>query len=413
MAAGWKAGIVRTARGTPEHIGANAGWILTHDPAWRGVLAYNSFTEGVIFRIEPGVEGWLPAGGCKGRSWQDTDTTQLSHWLSRVHGVHLRPGDLNPVVDAIARRKAFHPVQKDLQSLVWDGTPRLDTFLIRLCGAEDTPLTRAISSKFLISAVARVFEPGCQADYVLVLEGKQGIGKSTLARVLAGSPDRYLGTMQDMGTEGAKALRGKHIVELPELDNVTRASITRMRAYITTTQDTYRDSYGYRARDFLRQCVFIGTVNPPYEYFQDVERRFWPVRLLHVMVTALRGERDQLWAEAYARYRGVDGAPGEAWHLEDKHLQKAARVVQKERRQADPWEEVILHLAGRYHSKNRVGITFDEAYRELGIENFSKSRATEARLKSVFSRLGWSLARTRRVGVRTRLFMPPEKAQNP
>jgi len=190
----------------------------------------------------------------------------------------------------------------------------------------------------MISAVARVFKPGCKADHALILEGPQGALKSTAAATLALEPAWFADEIADLGTkDSAQDLRGKWIIELGELSAMRRGEVERVKAFLSRREDHYRPSYGPRSQDFPRQCVFIGTTNAD-TYLADETggRRFWPVKVGAIKIDALSRDREQLWAEAVVAYR-----QGERWWLE-REVEDAAREEQEERRIDDPWEQHVL-----------------------------------------------------------------------
>jgi putative DNA primase/helicase len=201
---------------------------------------------------------------------------------------------------------------------------------------------RSVGSKWLIAAVARIYRPGCKADYVIIFEGPQGIGKSTCCRILAGD-GWFADEIADLGTkDSAQDLRGKWIVELAEVAALRRGEIERVKAFVSRNVDHYRPSYGRRSMDFPRQCVFAGTTNADaYLADETGNRRFWPVKVTGLQLDALVRDRDQLWAEAVSRFRA-----GESWWL-DQEVEAFAAEEQEQRRQGDPWEEPILDWLGR------------------------------------------------------------------
>lgn len=177
---------------------------------------------------------------------------------------------------------------------------------------------------------------------MIILEGPQGVGKSTCLRILAGD-EWFADEISDLGTkDSAQDLRGKWIVELAEVAALKRAALERMKAFISRNVDHYRPSYGRRSIDFPRQCVFAGTTNADaYLADETGNRRFWPVKVSGLQLEALARDRDQLWAEAVARFKA-----GEAWWL-DREVEALAAEEQEQRRQGDPWEGPILEWLGR------------------------------------------------------------------
>lgn len=235
-----------------------------------------------------------------------------------------------------AKDNAIHPIRDYLEALSWDGTPRLDTLLTDYLGAEDSPYTRAVTRKTFTAAVARIFEPGCKFDYVLVLAGPQGRGKSTLVAKM--SRGWYTDSLAGIGTKEAyEGLQGYWLVELGELAAMRKLEIETIKNFISKQVDSFRAAYGRRVEDHPRQCIFIGTTNSTAFLRDDTgNRRFWPVRL---------GERppektvwndltapviDQLWAEAVMQYRA-----GEPLVLPPE-LAASAQEQQREFTEDDP-----------------------------------------------------------------------------
>lgn len=244
-------------------------------------------------------------------------------------------------VQTVAREHSFHPVKDYLNGLEWDGQPRIHRWLTTYLGAEPTPFAGAVGSRWLISAVARIFRPGCQADYTLLLEGAQGIKKSTSLRVLA-SDAWFADHISDLGSKDSRIeLHGKWILEMSEMDRVRRGELERVKAFLTARSDHFRVPYGRRAEDVPRTCVFAGSVNDETPFTDETgNRRFWPVRCGAINIEVLTGDRDQLWAEAYQRYRG--GAP---WWLDSDELSELAKAEQEERYDLDIWHDAVLAWA--------------------------------------------------------------------
>jgi hypothetical protein len=223
-----------------------------------------------------------------------------------------------------------------LKGLQWDGVERLDRWLSTYLGSDDTEYSRAVGSRWLISAVARIFRPGAKADCCLILEGAQGIRKSTALRTLAG--EYFTDELADLGSkDAAMQTRGVWIIELSELDGLSNSDVARIKAFMSRTTDRFRPPYGMRLMESPRQCVFAGTVNQS-AYLRDETggRRFWPVAGGRIDIEALARDRDQLWAETKGRFDA-----GAVWWLETNELAQMASNQQMERYEGDPWEEVI------------------------------------------------------------------------
>jgi putative DNA primase/helicase len=232
-----------------------------------------------------------------------------------------------------------HPVRDYLGALAWDGVARIETWACRYLGAEDTAFNRNVGALWLISAVARIFRPGVKAD-MLVLEGPQGARKSTALKILAGE-NWFTDELPDLGSkDAAMHMQGVWIIEIAELDAIGKAEVSRIKAFLTRTTDRFRPPYGRYTIEVPRQCVFAGTVNPD-TYLRDEtgnNRRFWPVRCVTIDIDALARDRDQLWAEAVARFRA-----DAIWWLDTPEVVAAASAEQDKRYQADVWGDLIDH----------------------------------------------------------------------
>ena len=297
--------------------------ILTNDPDFRN-FAYND----MFHRVEViGEVPWdRPAGN---RFWRDADTAQLKVLLDTRY-VAFSDRVLDACFTKVVEDRRFHPVRDYLNALPpWDGTKRIEFLFQRCFQAEDTPYTRAVARKVFTAAVARIMTPGIKFDGFLVLDGEQGIGKSSLFRELAG-PEFYAETLSltDMADKSAaEKLQGYWVVEIGELAGMRKADIEKVKAFLTTTDDTYRPSYGHVVESHPRQCIIIGTVNGVRGYLRDItgNRRYWIVKCRQKEpvknFSFSKEERDQIWAEAL-HFRNK----GEWLDLEKDLLEEANRI---------------------------------------------------------------------------------------
>lgn len=381
--------------GRPRSTLANAISVLGAHPAWEGVLARDLFaSETRKLLPAPTRPGDEPAEPGPGR-WTDTDSARTAAWLSSVADLDVGTVIVDQAVEAVAERAAFHPVREYLRDLQWDGEPRIGTWLSVHFGAEPTRYAEAIGARWLISAVARVMEPGVQADCMLILEGRQGSGKSTGVAALCPDAAWFHGTALDLGSKDAfQALRSKWLVEWQELDAMRGREATRVKAFVSASSDYYRASYARRALDYPRQCVFFGTTNEDV-YLQDHtgNRRFWPVRTSGADVDrdAIRAVRDQLWAEAVEWY-----ADGKAWHVDTAELRALCAAEQADREVRDPW---VGYARSWALARRDRGITTEELLREgLEINSTHVNRAFETRAGQVLRALGFTDVRQVREG---------------
>lgn len=323
--------------GKPErpyaHL-ANCRIALKYAPEWQGVLFWNTFKQ----RIETGKK--TPWGKPPGKTWEDHDNRMTADWLQHKD-IHVNTFMAAEAVDTIAHDNDRDPLVDWVTGLQWDGIPRLDDWLPYFFGANDTPYVRNTGRKWLISAVARAVQPGCKADHCLILEGAQGIRKSSGLRVLAGGEDFFIDSLgKDLDSkESAILCSGAWIVEFAELEAVMSLSARTevVKAFLTRTEDRYRPPYGKQPVAFPRRCVFAGTTNDN-QYLHDItgNRRFWPVKCGDfVRIKQLELQREQLWAEAHMAYHN-----GEQWWL-DYDDEKVAMKQQADRLEVDTWHDVI------------------------------------------------------------------------
>lgn len=242
--------------------------------------------------------------------WNDSDFASLKVYLNKGYGVY-SPTKTKDALLAVASERAYHPVKEYLDGLpVWDGVKRVDTLLTEYLGAEDSEYTRAVIRKTLAAAVARIYQPGAKFDSVLILNGPQGIGKSTLFAKLAGAWFSDSLTLTDMRDKsGPEKLQGYWILELGELAGMKKTDVETVKSFLSRVDDKYRASYGLNVESHPRQCVIVGSTNTESGFLRDItgNRRFWPVRVNGQSVKKpwqiTAEEVTQIWAEAVAVYK--------------------------------------------------------------------------------------------------------------
>lgn len=331
----WREELLLNEDKEPRPVLANAITALRSAPQWDGVLWHDAFATATVARKPP---PWIqnPPTPWPDTAWSDRDDALVADWLQHQE-IMVPMSVAGQAVEVVSRDRQFHPVREFLDGLAWDGTPRLETWLLTYLGAEDTPYHRAVGARWLISAVARIYVPGCKADCALILEGPQGIRKSSALMALA--QPWFTDRLSDLGSkDAAMETRGVWIIEIAELDTMGRAEVSTIKAFMSRTQDRFRPPYGKRLVDLARQCVFAGSVNPEGGYLKDPTggRRFWPVVCGTIDIATLERDRDQLWAEARDRFRR-----NEPWWLETQDLDALATEEQAERYQGDAWDEPI------------------------------------------------------------------------
>jgi len=323
-------------RGSDESRKASYGEIaadLFDHVDWAGVFTFDTFRDLIVATNPP-----MPMDAETASGLSDNDVQLVRAWLE-YHGKKCNTLDIGAAIEAVARQRSFNPVQDRLRGLVWDNVPRLDRVLPEYFQTADGLYERAIGPRWFISLVARAMEPGCQSDCTLVLESKQGRGKTSAFRALMCDPDWYAESSCGVDSKDfLENLRGVWLMGFDELDSLSRGSLTKVKTTLTRRSDKYRKSYGRRSTHFPRACGFCGSTNAS-QYLNDPTgaRRFWPVKMLReINVSRIEADRDQIWAEAFARYRA-----GEPWHVDTPELLALCETEQEERYEIDGWEEKI------------------------------------------------------------------------
>lgn len=378
--AGWLAEC-QYEHGKPINNLANVLIALRFDPALCDVVALDEMLQRP-FLMKP-LPGDANPGQFVPRPLTDQDVTRLQEIIQRAGLKNVGKDVLHNAVDLRANECKFHPVLDYLNNIKWDGTERLSSWLHVYLGAEQTPYTEGIGAMFLTSMVARVFEPGCKADYMLVLEGPQGARKSTACGILGGK--WFSDNLPDVtgGKDVSQHLAGKWLIEIAEMSAMSKAETAHLKAFVTRTVEKYRPPYGRKEVSQPRQCVFIGTTNNS-TYLRDETggRRFWPVKAGQIDVEALKNDRDQLLAEAVKRYH-----EGEKWHPDAKFEMEHIYPEQDARFEIDAWEEPIRdYLEVFKPAKVYLRDLFEKA---MHIELTSRDRAKSLRIAAILQRLDW------------------------
>ena len=370
-----------TEKGEPKRTYRNARAAIV---ALGVVCSYDEFHDRMLVGGHP-IQQW--AG-------ELTDAVNVVLRQAIIDRFELDPGKDNiaDAATALCLENCFDPVLDYLDGLDWDGKPRLGTWVINYLGAADTPLNRAMGKLALVAGVRRVRQPGCKFDHILTLEGIEGTMKTTSIVILAGAEnfsDQTILTASDK--EQQELVRGVWMFEIADLAGMKRAEVEKIKAFATRTHDRARPAYGRRRVDAPRRCIFFGSTNED-EYLQSQtgNRRIWPLKTGvtgPIDIEGLRRDRDQLWAEA-----AEVEARGEPLVL-PKELLNEAKTVQDERRQSDPWDDILADVKGVLYPTDQGGeeewIKAQELLFTLSITTDRATTDVYKRLKRVMQRLGW------------------------
>jgi len=393
-ASNWKSDAQRNSNGALRSNLANTLLALRRTPELFDIFRLDEMLRApMLTGLIPGADPTeLP------RPLRDSDITAVQEHLQLAGLVTVTKDTVFQAVDLIAAERGFHPVRDYLNGLEWDGISRLGGWLNAYLGVEHGAYARGIGPMFLIAMVARVFQPGCKADYMLVLEGPQGARKSTACAILGGQ--WFSDNLPDIrsGKDAAQHIAGKWLVEVAELSALDRAEAAALKAFITRPVERYRPSYGRKEVIEPRQVVFIGTTNKT-AYLRDETggRRFWPVKVGLIDADALARDRDLLFAEAVALYRG-----GAAWWPDGDFERQHIVAQQDARYEGDAWEEAITEFLATLDDNGviRPYVTILQVAREaLHIDVGRIGTADQRRIASILEKARWLRGRKISKGV--------------
>ena len=385
----WRSTLIYNDDGKLTATVNNAQLLLAYDDDVARVFAHNRFALSVdVMRRPP----WDTEPAITyPRPLSDVDDTRACAWLER-HGVKLTIGTTHNAIVSAAFHQPYNPLTEWLDGLKWDQRPRLDAALADFFGCDNNEYTQGVSSKFLIGSVARAFDPGCKMDTMLILEGRQGLLKSTAIETLFGA-EFFSDELADIGSkDAALQMQGVWCIEVQELATMYRAESNRLKEWLSRRVDRFRPPYGRNVIQAKRQCVFVGSVNPEGGYLKDAtgSRRFWPVRCHDIDIPLIRRERDQVWAEAVHRYR-----QGDRWWFSAEEY-AIVKDEQAERYESDPWADDVEHIV---HGKQWVAVS--DVLRSLDLPAHQRTQLAQTRVAKILTAMGWE-RRQKRDGGRRR-----------
>ncbi len=382
----WKADLLKNTTGKAEPCVENAIVALRKAPDLKGLLRYNAFAHIIDLSVRP---PWETENPWKVRAWTDRDEILLAAWMQRAK-INVSITTVADAVHVVARDNSYHPVKDYLISLKWDGIARLSTWLTVYLGAILSPYHEAVGPRWLISAVARIMSPGsnCKAENVLILEGDQGLLKSTALKTLAVNGAWFIDDLRRFGgREPAMQLAGRWIVELAELTAMNDVTIEACKGFLSQNMDNYRPPYGRQVVEVSRQCVFAASTNKNVFLRDETgDRRYWPVTCEKTDIPGLERDRDQLWAEAVHLYN-----QGHPWWLETPDLRALAEEEQAARFDADPWEMRVKNWLVGYEK-----VTPEQVLENLfNMEIETVTKIHRNRISAILRHLRWKRVRLR------------------
>lgn len=360
-----------------------------------GFLKHNEFT------LE---DTWLeetPWGSHKGGQVRDIDILEIKNYLVDKYRVEVTKEKIIEVLQVIGNQNSFHPVKDYLNSLEWDGVPRLDNWLYNYLGVKGPKsYVQTVGRKTLTAMCARIFNPGCAFHHVLILEGKTRHGKSETWKILAGK-EWHLDNELDLSNKDSRQmLLGKWVIELAELSSVHQAGVNSMKNFISNDVDTFRKPYGRFVESFKRSCIFVGTTNND-RYLKDLtgNARYWPVKIDRLKFDDLTRDRDQLLAEAFANF-----SLGEKINF---HSQEFYDIAEKEQAQREEGGDVASVVQELLSDEN---INLGNQFRTVditrailsngGVPGFRSERALEMKIGNILTEIGYGKIQKRIKGIK-------------
>ena len=341
------------------------------------------------------------------RPLRDQDITAIQEAIQDIGIRRMAKATVQDAVESRAQEDKYHPVKDYLNGLKWDGETRVDGWLSRYLGVEGCPYSDKIGRLFLIALVARIMKPGCKADYMLILEGKQGAMKSTACRVLAGG-EWFSDNLPDLSHSDSVRLsmhlRGKWLIEIGELASFNSAESHRLKEFLTQTEERYTPKYGRNEVYEPRQCLFIGSTNEG-AYLRDATgaRRFWPVTVGDIRIEELAADRDQLFAEAVHLFRS-----NEKWWPEREFEAEHIAPQQAARFEADPWQQIIADWMEREGVSRCTSADVLRGAVGMSADRITKKEAT--RVKEILLGMKWQAKRI--AGINTFFRQPPYTSES-
>jgi len=402
----WRENLILNKHGLVPNSTYNAALVIEHDDMLRGLFMFDSFSKEIlIMRCPP----WERPSDFRIRPVQDHDYSRLECHLEIEWGLKTTKNKCADLVESASmlHKNIFNPASDYFKSMKWDGTERLDRWLLDYVAGghekQSDEYLGLVGRKFMCGLAARAMYPGIKFDTMIILEGEQYAGKSSLARIMAtvNGEEYFLDDFKDIENKDAlMKMQGKLIVEFPEISTLRKAEINDLKAFISRQEDEYRPPYGRTIRRSPRQCVFVGTVNPEGPYFKDMtgNRRYWPISCRSRLdLVGLKNAMPYLHAEAAHLVRN-----GEKLYLTETEY-NIAKGEQEKRCMFDLWTDRIESYVKNY---NRVATDDICAHLELSMDK--RSPIVFGRIQQIMASLGYKPTRYRESGSLKRGFIKQE-----
>ena len=371
----------RSRTGSIRGSDRNLDKILRNDHRLKGRFEYCEFTGQTMFDRSPVT---------------DIQEQRIALWIDEHYGVAVRAERVGKSIALVAADQSFHPVRDYFDGLEWDQVERLPTMLEKYWGTpindENRAVVEAISVAWLISMVCRQYRPGSKVDTVLVLQGAQGARKSTSFAKLVPKREWFDDSAINLAHRDAfLQIRGKVLYEFAEMAATRPRDVETVKAFLTCRVDRYRPPYGRHVIDIPRSVVFSASTNSStFLVDQTGDRRFWPIAVGKIHLEAIEADRDQLWAEAVARYKR-----GETWWLTPEQDQDL-KTIHEAYRAVDPWEHLILEYCRKFVGPVQIG----DILTALQVEKDRRRRGDSMRVAGILQRLGYEKRRRMVAGER-------------
>lgn len=359
-------GLAVTSNGLIICNADNVNRILERSPEFNGAIWYDEFMQRTY-------TNWRGPT----REWTDNDSSRMVLYLQSELGLTRIPDNqIEHAVRVYSKRNTRNAPRDWMETLIWDGTPRIGRFFTTYMGAPESDYSNAVSHNFWVSMIARIYQPGCQVDNMVVLEGAQGIGKTRSLRAIGG--DWYTEANESVESKDFfMVLSGNILVEIAELDSFSKAETTRIKQVVSCKVDRYRSPYGRYAESHPRQSIFVGTTNESH-YLKDHTggRRFWPIECGDMRYDDITRDRTQLFAEAVARFK-----QGSTWW----ETPVQATLDEQAARQ---WHDELEDVVAAYVS-NQPQVHLRDVAEHLGFDKTRLDRMLQLRLSRILKQLGW------------------------